>query len=341
MPSLSPVGDVLSRGPVPVSQAVKIVDRVCEILGAMHVAGRPHGSIHAGAVRFHHVGGDITVELDQPGSLPPTYTPPEVARGMDGNARSDIYQVGVLLYHIIAGRPPFEGESNDETLRLQIHGTPTSLEEHELQDVPRELDQLVMQMLSKNPNERPKTVEHIRSRIANLELDSTVMGVRLQALKDAAWELGAATPSDDMPEDVPTRISELPEDDETILPNPPVMRPPIDPTEPPSGPQVGVVPEADDGVDPFADTFIRNRADFDLEDAGDTQMTLPPARVAPPQPQVLSENTADSIREPAARPTTPHDLSPAPSRGTPTAVLALIAVGVFIVTLAVILFLAG
>jgi serine/threonine protein kinase len=62
---------------------------------------------------------------------------------------------------------------------------PQSLLEDSLQDIPVELDALIRAMLAKNPAERPKSPDEVRAKLENLDLDSTVMGVRLAAIRDA------------------------------------------------------------------------------------------------------------------------------------------------------------
>lgn len=83
----------------------------------------------------------------------PIYTSPEQAQGYPGNERSDLYALGVILYEIMTGTPPFRGTDALSVLSQHIHVTPTSpslLNRH----VGPELALVMMTILSKDPNSR-------------------------------------------------------------------------------------------------------------------------------------------------------------------------------------------
>lgn len=82
----------------------------------------------------------------------PTYMAPEQARGNVVDARTDIYALGVVLYRMLCGQPPFSKASNVEMLRAHVWEQPPkpSL----LADVPPELENIVMRCLRKLPDER-------------------------------------------------------------------------------------------------------------------------------------------------------------------------------------------
>lgn len=321
---LEPLTKALERGPVPLSQAVKIVDRLCEILSGIHGAGQIHGAIHPGAVRFHHLGNTLSVVLDPADAPPPGYTAPEVARGGVATARTDIYAVGLLLHHVITGQPVFAGATHEEVLRQQIEEAPASLVANALQDVPPELDALVQKLLTKAPGRRPKTIDAVRATLQNLELDSTIMGVRLAEMQKVAKDLGAVPVQERSEAEAPTRVQEPPTVDDA---EPPDDRPAIS--------TFGAVPG--DDVDPFADTFIRDRSAFNLDDE-DTQMTLPPVR----KPFPVETSAIPGSIDPAEAPVPRTNPLPEPAaKPMSTAVAVLIGVGVFIVTLVTILWVAG
>ncbi len=326
--ALESVASALERGPLPLSQAVKVVDRVCEILSGIHGSGQVHGAIHPGAVRFHHLGGDLTVVLDPCEAPPAAYTSPEVARGGVATARSDVYAIGLVLHEAITGSPVFAAGSDEELLRLQREVEAPSLLDTQLQDVPVELDALVQKMLSKAPGRRPKTVDAVRATLQNLELDSTIMGVRLSEMKEVAKQLGAV-PVEPAEGEAPTRVQEAPTlTDEGAE----------DHGDRPVISTFGALPDAD--VDPFADTFIRDRSALGLDDE-DTQMTLPPVR----RPTGLEPSVIPSGADPAetSRPVPTTIPMPALEEPKPVAtwISVLVGVGVFVVTLVVILWAAG
>jgi eukaryotic-like serine/threonine-protein kinase len=80
----------------------------------------------------------------------PSYLAPERARGGDGDARSDLYAVGVVLYELLAGRRPFVAGSPAAIARLQIDAAPPPLPA----DVPPAIAAVVERALAKDPAAR-------------------------------------------------------------------------------------------------------------------------------------------------------------------------------------------
>lgn len=87
----------------------------------------------------------------QPGT--PLYTSPEQARGYAGNERSDLYSLGVILYEVVTGVPPFRGDSPAAVLVQHINVTPTSPVLIN-PNIPPALTMVIMTSLSKDPNAR-------------------------------------------------------------------------------------------------------------------------------------------------------------------------------------------
>jgi len=86
----------------------------------------------------------------------PQYMSPEQATGDKLDARSDIYSLGILLYQMLAGEPPFDGDSAQAILMKQATADPTPVREHR-SDVPAPLATVVARMLTKDPAERYQT----------------------------------------------------------------------------------------------------------------------------------------------------------------------------------------
>jgi serine/threonine protein kinase/Flp pilus assembly protein TadD len=82
-----------------------------------------------------------------------TYMSPEQARGLEVDARTDIWSLGVMLYEIVAGRPPFEAATTTDVLSMILHREPASLLLYR-SDVPAELERIVEKALTKEPEER-------------------------------------------------------------------------------------------------------------------------------------------------------------------------------------------
>jgi Tol biopolymer transport system component len=81
------------------------------------------------------------------------YMAPEQVRGEPADHRSDIFSLGVVLYHMLSGRRPFEAETAAETMTAILRHEPAELSELN-PDLPLGLDRLVRHCIEKNPDER-------------------------------------------------------------------------------------------------------------------------------------------------------------------------------------------
>jgi serine/threonine protein kinase len=85
----------------------------------------------------------------------PLYMSPEQCRGEHLDARSDIYSLGIIAYQMLAGAPPFTGETTS-VISAHTNNQPTSLREHNGK-LPRRVSRVVMSALEKDPAARPQT----------------------------------------------------------------------------------------------------------------------------------------------------------------------------------------
>ena len=86
----------------------------------------------------------------------PAYMSPEQARGDRVDHRTDIYSLGIILYEMLAGRVPFEGDSAMAVIYQHIHEPPPPIE-----DVPPQIQAVIDQALAKNPDERYQTAKQM------------------------------------------------------------------------------------------------------------------------------------------------------------------------------------
>src|SRR5438270_6695171 len=103
-------------------------------------------------------GQDQDLSVTQSGQTvgTPLYMSPEQVQGKPLDPRSDIYSFGVTCYHVLAGRPPFQGGHPFEVAIQHVQNEPPPLAGLR-PDLPAELVALVHRMMSKDPAARPQT----------------------------------------------------------------------------------------------------------------------------------------------------------------------------------------
>jgi len=117
--------------------------------------------------------------LTQEGAIlgSPRYMSPEQAAGNDSDERSDIYALGVTFYELLAGRPPFDGDTA-RVLAQHITQPPPPLGQIPV-DIPEDIETLIMQMLAKDPRERPANMIEIVEILDRLQPASKTSAPRI------------------------------------------------------------------------------------------------------------------------------------------------------------------
>ena len=97
------------------------------------------------------------------------YMSPERCRGKRGqvDVRSDIYSLGVVIYQMLAGRPPFEGDSPESICHKHIHDTPPSMTDS-VAGLPARVQRFVDRCLQKNPRKRFQAPRELRLALEGL-----------------------------------------------------------------------------------------------------------------------------------------------------------------------------
>ncbi len=109
-----------------------------------------------------------------------TYFSPEQAQGAQPDPRSDLYSLGIVLYEMVAGRPPFSGDNPVSIAYKQVHDSPQPLNQI-VADVPRPFEAIVAKLLAKQPDVRYPNAEALREdlrRFRNNEPVQALAGTR-------------------------------------------------------------------------------------------------------------------------------------------------------------------
>ena len=93
-----------------------------------------------------------------------SYAPPEQLQGQPIDARSDVYAMGVLLFRMLSGVRPFDGDTHQEIIRQHLHSPPPALDRM-VRGLPPRVVALVEAMLQKHPGDRPQSAEEIVDRL--------------------------------------------------------------------------------------------------------------------------------------------------------------------------------
>src|SRR5438552_10112443 len=112
------------------------------------------------------------------GFFDPRYVSPEFIQGGQIGPWSDVYQVGLLLFELITGRPPFVGRTSAETSTLQCNGPIPRMVQFR-QDTPQVLQDLVDRALAKEPTQRFLNAEALLKALEMLPIGPGFMGASL------------------------------------------------------------------------------------------------------------------------------------------------------------------
>jgi serine/threonine protein kinase len=93
----------------------------------------------------------------------PEYMSPEAARGEDVDHRADVYSLGVILFDMLCGRPPFEAPQSSEVLAMHIHSPPPSPREFAPhREITEQAEGLIIRAMQKDPNKRYQDMKEFR-----------------------------------------------------------------------------------------------------------------------------------------------------------------------------------
>ncbi|MGE0141093.1 MAG: Stk1 family PASTA domain-containing Ser/Thr kinase, partial [Ilumatobacteraceae bacterium] len=187
------LADILrANGHVSSVQAAEIASEVSAALSFAHRNGVVHRDIKpaniligsAGQVKVADFGiaramnAPTESNLTQVGSVmgTATYFSPEQAQGAQPDPRSDLYSLGIVLYEMVAGKPPFTGENPVGIAYKQVHDPPQPLNQL-VADVPRPFEAIVAKLLAKNPDMRYPDADALRDDLRRFRSGEQVMAL--------------------------------------------------------------------------------------------------------------------------------------------------------------------
>lgn len=93
----------------------------------------------------------------------PEYMSPEAARGEEVDHRADVYSLGVILFDMLCGRPPFEAQQSSDVLAMHIHNAPPSPREYAPhREITEMAEQTILKAMQKNPAHRYQSMGEFR-----------------------------------------------------------------------------------------------------------------------------------------------------------------------------------
>jgi serine/threonine-protein kinase len=175
---------IRERGKLSPAEAVSIMEPVLSALSAAHLAGLVHRDVkpenillsHEGIVKVADFGLARAVESDasatRTGLMMGTVAycaPEQISRGR-ADQRSDVYSAGIVMFELLTGKPPYQGESAMSVAYQHVHSrvpAPSS----RVKGIPTEIDELVVCATDRDPEGRPADAGAFLAELADVRTD--------------------------------------------------------------------------------------------------------------------------------------------------------------------------
>jgi len=181
---------MIKKGPLALDEAIGIAGQVARGLAKAHEKGIVHRDVKPGNILVTSDGLAKIVDfglaklatqtrLTRAGTTLGTvmYMSPEQASGQEVDERSDIWSLGAVLYEMVTGRPPFEGEHEQAIIYSILNQTPEPVGSL-LPGAPKDLERILMKALAKNPAERYQQMSEVA---ADLDILREGLGTKAKA----------------------------------------------------------------------------------------------------------------------------------------------------------------
>jgi tetratricopeptide (TPR) repeat protein len=196
--------DKLADGALPLDEAIKIVCQVASGLAAAHEKGILHRDVKPANILFGSDGHAKLADfglaklagqtrMTKTGTTVGTvaYMSPEQARGDDVDHRSDIHSLAVVLYELVTGRVPFEGD-NDMAILYQVANADPAPASTYRSDLPPGIDTILTKALAKDPDDRYASADEFLKDLDALQGGRAITGVRLRRRRSSGWVVAAS-----------------------------------------------------------------------------------------------------------------------------------------------------
>ncbi len=171
---------IVERGPLAPEESMRIAEKVAEGLAKAHANGIIHRDIKPANIMVTR-DGEVkildfglaklrgTTKITRTGKTMGTYVymSPEQVKGGDVDARSDIFSLGVVVYELLTGRLPFEGEHEAAVMYQIVNADPKPLSELS-RDIPAGLQRVIVKALEKNVSSRYQSAVEMRDDLASI-----------------------------------------------------------------------------------------------------------------------------------------------------------------------------
>jgi serine/threonine-protein kinase len=190
---------------LPLADVVRIMATVCDAVQYAHQRGMIHRDLKPANVMISPEGQPILMDFGvakmvsgqqhtATGAILGTvaYMSPEQIQGQRVDERADIYSLGVMLYEMTAGRPPFEGDSAMTVMFKHVNELPPDIRELNA-EVPDELNAVIVKALSKKPADRFASAADMAAALRRVNLAAQPTQVSLSATEAPATVVATVT----------------------------------------------------------------------------------------------------------------------------------------------------